>query len=203
MLETAVSGGGAGVIDAVCAGAAYIDARVADVGVDGGVGRRLEVALEVEVVAVVVRPYHDGLVTGMGVADGPVVVVAAAGHGEVGGGSLPGLAEHCADPVVSGQAGIELEVVERSEVRDVVVAEVVADGGELVLELYEIVRVHGHDGFLVGHPLETVVAVELDGYLLALVGALGGHDDDAVGASATVDGRGECILEDVDGLDLR
>ena len=116
---------------------------------------------------------------------------------------LPGLAEHCADPVVSGQAGIELEVVERSEVRDVVVAEVVADGGELVLELYEIVRVHGHDGFLVGHPLETVVAVELDGYLLAFVGALGGHDDDAVGASATVDGRGECILEDVDGLDLR
>ena len=202
VLETAVAGGAAGVVDAVGACSADVGPGVADVGVDGSGLRGLEVALEVEVVTGVGGTLHDGVVAHVGVAEGPVEVLSAAGDGSVGAVGGSHVAEHHSHPIVALEAAVEVDVAETAEVRHVVGADVVADGGELILELHEVLGIHRDDGVLVGHHLASVVAVELHADLLALLRALGGHDDDAVRTAATVDGRGECVLEDVDARDL-
>ena len=162
----------------------------------------LEVGLEIEVVARVVGAGHDGLVAHVRVTEGPVVVLTAAGDGEVGGEGAARAAEDGIDPVVGGDVLVQVDVAETAEIRLVVVVDVAAEGSELILELDEILGVHHLDGIPVRHGLEAVVGVELDGDLLAFFRALGGHDDDAVRTAGTVDRRGEGILQDVDRLDL-
>ena len=202
VLETAVTGGGAGILDAVGAATAHVGAGIADVGVDGSMGRCLEVALEGEVVTAVSGAGHDGLVAHVGIADGPVHALAASAHGEVGGEGGTGLSEDGLDPVVGGHALVQVDILEVAEVRVVVGGEVVTDDAQLILELHVVVGVHSLDGALVGHGLETPVSIELDRNLLAFLGALGGDNHNAVGTTGTVDGGGESILEDVNGLDL-
>ena len=202
MFETAVAGSGTGIVDAVGAGTAHANAGIADVGIDGGRFGGLEVALEVEVVTGVGASAHDGVVVHMGVTEGPVHAVGASRDGEVGAEGGTGTAEDGVDPVVRRHVAVEAEVGEGAEVRVVVAGEVASDGTELILELHEVLGVHRLDGAAVGHGLETVVGVELDGELGALLGALGRHDDDAVGASGTVDGGRESVLQHVDGGDF-
>ena len=125
----------------------------------------------------------------MGVAQGPVVVLSASGDGGVGAESRSGVSENSVHPVVSSETLVEVHVVERTEVGNVIAAQVVPYRSELVLEPDEVLRIHSDDGFLVGHSLEAVVSVELDRDLLAFLGALGRDDDDTVSASATIDRR--------------
>ena len=101
-----------------------------------------------------------------------------------------------------GEAAVQVDIVEGAEVGGVVGGDIVADGGELILELHEVLGVHGLDGLLVGHGLETVVGIELHGNLLAFLRALGGHNHNTVRTTGTVDGGGESVLEDVNALDL-
>ena len=202
MLQTTVSGGGSGIVDAVGAGTADIHAGITDVGVDAGGFGGLEIRLEIQVVAGIGGTGHDGLVAHVGIAEGPVHIVTAARDGEVGGEGITHVAEDRIDPIVTFQAFVQVDIGKVAEVRLVIGAEVVADDTEFVLELHEVLRIHRDDGAGVGHFLETVVRVELHGDPLSLFGTLGGHDDDTVRTAASVDGRGEGVLQDVDGLDL-
>ena len=138
----------------------------------------------------------------MGVAEGPVIVVTAAGYGHVGVPGLAGVAEDHADPVVGGQTVVEVYVVVAAEKGLVVVGDVVPDQAELILESYEVLGVHGLDGVAVGHPFLTVVGVDTDGYLASFLTALGGDDDYSVRTAGTVDGGREGILQHVHGLDF-
>ena len=202
MLQTAVAGGGAGVVDAVGARAAHVDLGIADVYIHRGLLGGLEVALEVEVVAAVAGAGHDSLVVHVGVTDRPVISFSRSGDGEICAEGAAGVAEDCIHPVVPLHSLVEVDISEGAEIRSVVVLEIVAHHAEFVLELHEVLDVHGLDCVGVGYPLGAVVAVELHGNLLSLLRALGGDDNDAVCTAATVDGRRERILQHVDRRDF-
>ena len=54
-----------------------------------------------------------------------------------------------------------------------------------------------------GHGLESVVGIELDGDLFTLGSALGGYDNDTVRTAASVDCGGESIFQHINALDFR
>ena len=202
VLETAVAGVGAGVIDGVGACTPDIGPGVAYVQVDAGPLGGLEIALEAEVVTAVPGTGHYGIVAEVGISQGPFCIVAASADGEVHVPVASGVAEYHIHPVIDRKGGIEVYVAEAAEIRLVVGGNVVAHLGELILELDIVLCVHCLDGIPVGHYLETAVGVELHGNLAAFLSALGGYDDNAVCTAATVYCSGECILKHVDACDF-
>ena len=204
MFQTAVAGRGTGVVvDGVGAGTAHIGAGITHVQVQRRGLRGLEITLEAEVVAGVVRTHHDGFLAQVGIADGPVVILSASGNREI---RIPGISRAAEDgihPVVGGQTEVHIHIVERAEVGIVHVGQVVAEGTEFILEFDEVLGIHHVDGTLMGHLLLSEVGVQFHRNLLSLLSALGRNDHDTVRTAATVDSGREGILQDVDGLDFR
>ena len=163
----------------------------------------LVVADVTEVVTGIGGAHHDRVIAQMRIAQGPAGVVGTAGYRKVGAEGRTRLSENGIHPIVYRSALVQVDIVERAEIRQIIGIDLSADGSQFVLELDEVLGIHRLEGVLVRHRLQSIVGIELHGNLLALVGALGRHDDDTVRTAATVDGRGEGILEDVDGLDLR
>ena len=203
MFQTAVAGRGTGVVvDGVGAGTAHIGAGITHVQVQRRGLRGLEITLEAEVVAGVVRTHHDGFLAQVGITDGPVVILSASGDREI---RIPGISRAAEDgihPVVGGQTEEHIHIVERAEVGIVHVGQVVAEGTEFILEFDEVLGIHHVDGALMGHLLLSEVGVQFHRNLLSLLSALGRNDHDTVRTAATVDSGREGILQDVDGLNF-
>ena len=190
------------VVERVGARAADLDARIADVEVERDALVGLELRFQTQVVTAVIRTDHDCLVVETRIGGVPLELVAAARNRQVVVELLARTAEKLVHPVVALHAVVEVDVGERSEVRLVVVRDLVLDGGQLVLPLGELRGVERLHLVLAGDVLEPPVYIVVYVHL-ALLAALGGDQHDAVGAARTVDGRREGVFQNVDRLDFR
>ena len=190
------------VVERVGARAADLDARIADVEVERDALVGLELRFQAQVVTAVIRTDHDRLVVETRIGGVPLELVAAARNRQVVVELLARTAEKLVHPVVALHAVVEVDVGERSEVRLVVVRDLVLDGGQLVLPLGELRGVERLHLVLAGDVLEPPVYIVVYVHL-ALLAALGGDQHDAVGAARTVDGRRKGVFQNVDRLDFR
>src|SRR5574344_851829 len=101
MFQTAVAAGCSRVVDSVRPAALDVGLGIADREVEGEILVRLVLRLQVQVVAGIARAEHYGVVRQMGVAGGPVELVASAAQGEVRAVRTSLVAEDLSDPVVS------------------------------------------------------------------------------------------------------
>ena len=162
---------------------------------------RLVVGLEVQVVPLVVRAGHDGVVAYVCVAGSPSHLVRTSGYGNVMAEVGARIAEHLPDPVVALDSFVKADVLVQSEVWHVLVFIVAPDHGKLVLVLHEAVRILYLDGILVRHPFLSPVGIVAHGELAACT-AFCRHEDHTVGTAGSVDGSREGILQDVNALDV-
>ena len=193
---------GARVVERVGARTAHLHTRIADVEIERDALVGLELRLQAEVVAAVIRTDHDRLVIETRIGGVPLELVAAARNREIVVELLARAAEELVHPVVALHVVVEVDVGKRPEIGFVVVRHLVLDGGQFVLPFGELRRVERLHLVLAGDVLETPIYIVID-VDLAFLAALGGDEHDAVGTARTVDGRREGVFQNVDRLDLR
>ena len=133
VLQTAVASSGTAVIHRIGARPHYLRIRITYIEVECKLPDRFITGLEAEVVPVVVRPEHYGLVIDVRIAGCPGDLVGTSGDREVVAESLSGATEHLVDPVVALYILIQIHIGERAEDGRVVLVNHIPQRGQLVL----------------------------------------------------------------------
>ena len=176
----------------ICTATQAVDSLVAQAGIEVETQPLADfrVQLRIDIVLLKVGAQHDALVIRTGIADVVFQFLAAAIDREIVHLLQSRAPKKLVLPVVAGLGFPNIQVAPVA---------ILARGLGFILILRIVIGIQHLDVF--SHLAYAERGTEVDGHL-PLLAALGGHDDDTIGTTGTIDGRGRGILQHINALNV-